>query len=81
MKTNLELTKDAVDFINDDKLHNLINNTNEDPAKIRDIFQKSKSKQALTVEETAELLAIKSPESVKNVSTRIKRVLTFTFCS
>ena len=44
MKTNLELTKDAVDFINDDKLHNLINNTKEDPAKIRDIFQKSKSK-------------------------------------
>ena len=49
MKTNLELTKDAVDFINDDKLHNLINNTKEDPAKIRDIFQKSKSKQASVV--------------------------------
>ena len=67
MKTNLELTKDAVDFINDDKLHNLINNTKEDPAKIRDIFQKSKSKQALTVEETAELLAIKSPEMLEEL--------------
>jgi 2-iminoacetate synthase len=64
---NYELTKDAADFINDDKLHSLINNTVEDKARIREIFQKSKSKQALTVEETAQLLAIKSPELLEEL--------------
>src|SRR5574344_2903562 len=67
MKNNLELTKDAVDFINDDKLHNLIKNTHEDPVKIRDIFQKSKAKQALSVEETAELLEISSHEMLEEL--------------
>lgn len=56
------LTKGAIDFIDDQKFHNLINNTKEDITLIRDIFAKSKAKQALTLEETAALLAIKTPE-------------------
>ncbi|MDO9679812.1 MAG: [FeFe] hydrogenase H-cluster radical SAM maturase HydG [Bacteroidales bacterium] len=61
------LTQGATDFINDKLLHDLINNTKEDLPKIREIFQKSKSKQALTLEETATLLAIKSPEGLEEL--------------
>ncbi|MFA5850247.1 MAG: [FeFe] hydrogenase H-cluster radical SAM maturase HydG [Bacteroidales bacterium] len=61
------LTKDATDFINDDLLHSLIENTKEDRSRLREIFAKSKSKQALTLEETAQLLAIKSPEGLEEL--------------
>lgn len=64
---NMELTKDAVDFINDDYLHSLIENTVEDPVRIKEIFEKSRRKQPLSVEETAALLAIKSPEGLKEL--------------
>ncbi len=62
-----ELTKDAVDFIDDELLHKLINETKEDASVIREIFQKSKSKQALTLQETAHLLSIKSPELLEEL--------------
>lgn len=58
-----KLTNGAIDFIDDKLFHNLINNTKEDLPKIREILAKSKTKQALTLEETATLLAIKSPEA------------------
>ncbi|MDP3399293.1 MAG: [FeFe] hydrogenase H-cluster radical SAM maturase HydG [Bacteroidales bacterium] len=61
------LTQGATDFIDDKLLHDLINNTKEDLPKIREILQKSKSKQALTLEETATLLAIKSPEGLEEL--------------
>lgn len=61
------LTKGATDFINDDLLHSLITNSKEDKAKLRDIFEKSKSKQALSLEETATLLAIESPEGLEEL--------------
>ncbi len=61
------LTKGAENFINEDKLHHLINNTKEDLPLIREILAKSKSKQALTLEETAALLAIKSPEALNEL--------------
>ena len=38
IKLNMELSKGAVDFINDDYLHSLIENTKEDPIRIREIF-------------------------------------------
>lgn len=59
---DMSLTENAVDFIDDDYIHSLINNTKEDPEKLRAIFAKSKKREALTVEETAMLLAINSPE-------------------
>ena len=61
------MTKDATDFINDSLLHSLIENTKEDRSRLRDIFAKSKAKQALTLEETAQLLAIKSPEGLEEL--------------
>lgn len=61
------LSQGATDFINDKLLHDLINNTKEDLPKIREILQKSKSKQALTLEETATLLAIKSPDGLEEL--------------
>lgn len=64
---NRELTKNAQDFINDDLLHSLINNTKEDVVRVREIFEKSKSKVPLSLEETASLLAIKSPELLQEL--------------
>ena len=64
---NTSLTKGAYDFIDDSKLHALISNTKEDIVRIREIFDKSRSRQALTVEETAVLLAIESPDGVQEL--------------
>ncbi len=64
---NRELTKNAEDFINDDLLHSLINNTKEDAARVREVFEKSKSKVPLSLEETAALLAIKSPDLLEEL--------------
>ncbi len=64
---NMELTKGFVDFIDDEKLHSLINNTKEDLPRCREILQKSLSKQPLTVEETAQLLAITSEEGLNEL--------------
>jgi 2-iminoacetate synthase len=64
---NRELTKGATDFIDDRLLHSLIKDTPEDRVRIREIFVKSKAKQALTLEETAALLAIKSPDMLEEL--------------
>lgn len=63
----LNLTSGAEDFIDDRLFHDLINNTEEDLPKIREILAKSKTKQALTLKETAALLAIKSPEALEEL--------------
>ena len=55
------------DFINDAYLESLVSNTKEDKAAIRAIFAKSKNKEPLTLEETAQLLAIESPEMEKEL--------------
>ena len=60
----MQLTEGFVDFINDDYLHSLLSDTTEDLEKCREIFRKSLSKQPLTVEETASLLAITSEEGL-----------------
>lgn len=67
MNINMELTKNAVDFIDDGLLHSLMENTKEDIVRAREIFAKSLSKQPLNLEETAVLLAIKSPEGLKEL--------------
>lgn len=74
MKLNMELTKNAVDFIDDNLLHFLINNTKEDLARNREIFAKSKRKQPLTLEETASLLAIKSKEGLDELYATAKEL-------
>ena len=63
----MELTKGFVDFIDDAKIHSLINNTREDPVVYRAILKKSLSKQPLTVEETAALIAVQSPDGLHEI--------------
>ncbi|MEF9986293.1 MAG: [FeFe] hydrogenase H-cluster radical SAM maturase HydG [Bacteroidales bacterium] len=72
----MELTKDAVDFIDDNLLQSLIKNTKEDLPKAREIFAKSLNKQPLNLQETATLLAIKSQEGLNelfNAAKELKR--------
>ena len=74
LKLNMELSPDATDFIDDDKLHWLIDNTKEDLPRAREIFAKSLSKQPLTVEETAVLLAIESKEGLEELFETAKKL-------
>ena len=67
MKMNMSLTADAKDFIDVEKLETLISNTKEDLPRAREIFKKALDKQPLTVEETAVLLAIESPDGLKEL--------------
>jgi len=57
MTKEKQYSKNAKDFINDDYLHKLIDETKSDKSMVRAIIAKSLDKQALTVEETAVLLA------------------------
>ena len=58
------LSKNACNFIDDQKLHRLLLETKEDLHRTRDIVQKSAHKEALSLEETAALLAVTSPDGV-----------------
>lgn len=72
----MQLTNNAVDFIDDTFLHSLIENTREDLVKAREIFAKSLAKKPLSLRETAVLLAIRSPEGLKelyNAAKELKR--------
>jgi iron-only hydrogenase maturation rSAM protein HydG len=62
-----KLSANAFDFIDDAKLHKLLDQSPEDLPKVRDILQKSLQKQALTIEETAALLAVTSPEGLEEI--------------
>jgi len=61
------LSKNAFDFINDEKIENVLRNSREDASRIRDIIAKSMSKEPLAVEETAALLAAESPELINEI--------------
>lgn len=67
LEMDMSLTPDAVDFIDDAKLQNLVKNTKEDPEELERIFAKSREKKALTLEETAALLAIESEEGLRKL--------------
>lgn len=60
-------SKNCVDFIDDDAIIALIESTKEDPVRVREIIAKSMNKEALTVEETACLIAAESPELVEEI--------------
>ena len=62
-----KLTKDCVDFIDDDKLSALISGEKEDAGRVRAIIAKSLEKVPLTVEETSALLAATSPDLVEEI--------------
>ena len=63
----MELSRDAVDFIDDGHLTELLNGPPPDPSLVRDIIGKSLAKQPLTVHETAVLLRIDDPELIESV--------------
>ena len=52
----------SLNFIQEERIESLVADTREDAAKVREIFEKSRRKEPLTLEETAALLAISSPE-------------------
>ncbi|HNS81672.1 MAG TPA: [FeFe] hydrogenase H-cluster radical SAM maturase HydG [Kiritimatiellia bacterium] len=63
----MKLSEGARDFIDDAALTALIENARPDPVRVREILAKSLSKQALTVAETAVLLAADSPDLVEEI--------------
>ncbi len=67
MLANMELTRNAVDFIDDGYICDLISRSNFDIKRVRDIIAKSLDKQALSIEETAILLNADSPEIVAEI--------------
>ncbi len=75
---DMKLSETAVDFIDHEGFHNLINNTKEDAVRCREIFKKSMEKKPLNLEEVAALLAIKSPELLDELfeaARELKRVI------
>lgn len=74
IKLNMELSKNAVDFIDNDKIESLIADTKEDLVRAREIFAKSLNKEALTLEETAVLLAIESKEGLEELFNAAKEL-------
>ena len=67
IKLNMELSANAVDFIDDEKLQRLVSVTKEDLPRARELFKKALDKKPLTVEETAVLLAIESEEGLSEL--------------
>jgi len=63
----MTLSERATDFIDEARLTGLLEIRRPDPARVRDVIAKSLSKQALSVEETAVLIAADSPDLVEEV--------------
>lgn len=63
---SMELSRTAVDFINDSYLTDLLVGSS-DPVQVRDIIAKAMDKQALSTEETAVLLRANDPELVEEI--------------
>lgn len=71
-----ELSKNAMDFINDEYLEGLLKNTKPDEFRIREILDKSLSKEPLNVEETAVLLNAEDrelQEEILETARKLKR--------
>ena len=61
----LALSRGATDFIDDQRLTELLATCRPDAARVREIIAKSLAKEALSVEETAALLTINEPKVVE----------------
>jgi 2-iminoacetate synthase len=62
-----DLSKNAIDFIDDEAITALIGRPGPDDARLKVLLAKSLDKQALTVEETAELIAADKPEQIQAI--------------
>jgi 2-iminoacetate synthase len=72
---NMKLSRSGFDFIDEQHLNGLLDRQAE-PSEVRDIIAKSLSKQPLSVEETAALLAVSEPalvEEIFNAARQLKR--------
>lgn len=67
IETDLTLSRNAVDFIDDGRIEDLIAGARPDRQAVRDIVAKSLAKQALSVEETAALIKADQPEVVEEI--------------
>ena len=65
--SEMKLSKDAVDFIDDDAIQQLLAQPQPDKAAIRAIVAKSLDKQSLSLAETAALLNADDPELVEEI--------------
>ncbi len=63
---DMTLSKGAVDFIDDAYIFRLLEQK-EDAGRVREVLAKSLEKKALSLEETAALLAVKSPELLEEI--------------
>ncbi|MDE6105708.1 MAG: [FeFe] hydrogenase H-cluster radical SAM maturase HydG [Bacteroidales bacterium] len=63
---DMTLSKGAIDFIDDAYIFRLLEQK-EDAGKVREVLAKSLEKKALNLEETAALLAVKSPELLEEI--------------
>jgi len=61
------LSKSGYDFIDDDRLEELLTRPTPEAAEVRDVIAKSMSKHPLSIEETATLVAADSPELVEEI--------------
>lgn len=64
---SLELSKGAVDFIDEPYINSLLSGAKPDAVRVREIIAKSLSKEALSVEETATLLLADTPELIEEI--------------
>jgi len=71
MKVNLaapeKLSRDAVDFIDDAYLESLVHTARPDPGRVRDILERSRALEPLTLEETAVLVNVVDPDLVQEM--------------
>lgn len=73
---NLSLSAGAVNFIDDARLSELLASPRPDAGLVREIIAKSLSKQALSVDETAVLLAADDPELVEEIFATARQLKT-----
>ncbi|MCK5850487.1 MAG: [FeFe] hydrogenase H-cluster radical SAM maturase HydG [Kiritimatiellae bacterium] len=62
-----QLSKNSVDFIDDNKINALIDSISLDPIRVRDVIAKSMEKVPLTTEETMALIAADSEELTEEI--------------
>lgn len=63
----LPLSKGAIDFVDDARLAALLAETKPDAGRVREVLARSRAKEALSVEETAVLLAAEEPDLIEEI--------------
>ena len=72
----MTLSENCIDFIDDDFLTKLLTGPQPSRSRIQEIISKSLAKEALTVEETADLLHADDPETVESIFAAARQLKT-----